>query len=100
MKLHRRRRPNSLRSPRRDAKRRARRAQTLIDDIAKNAPTGSEATVAVMQSAITAANTAYETVHKATQQAAEFVEGNFNAASAAAQAARQGVEQTSRAARK
>jgi phasin family protein len=79
---------------------RSRRVQTLIDDIAKNAPTGSEAAVAVMQSAITAANTAYETVHKATQQAAEFVEGNFNAASAAAQAARQGVEQTSRAARK
>jgi phasin family protein len=77
------------------------RVQTLVDDLAKSAPAGSEAAVAVMRSAITAANTAYETVHKATQQAVEIVEGNFNTAvSAAAQAARQGVEQPSRAARK
>jgi phasin family protein len=77
------------------------RMQTLVDDIAKSAPTGSEAAFAVMQSAITAANTAYETVHQATQQAVEIAESNFNtAATAATQAARQGVEQTSRAARK
>jgi len=79
----------------------SRRVQTLVDDIAKSAPTGSEAAVAVMQSAITAANTAYETIHNATQQAVEIVEGNFNAAAAAASKASQhAVEQTSRAARK
>ncbi|WP_341315666.1 phasin family protein [Paraburkholderia sp. IMGN_8] len=79
----------------------SRRVQTLVDDIAKSAPTGSEAAVAVMQSAITAANAAYETVHKATQQAVEIVEGNFNVvAAAASKATQQAVEQTSRAARK
>jgi phasin family protein len=77
------------------------RVQTLVDDIAKSAPTGSEAAFAVMQSAIAAANTAYETVQKTTQQAVEIVEGNFNAAvTAASKAARQDVEKTSRAARK
>jgi phasin family protein len=73
------------------------RVQTLVDDIAKSAPAGSEAAVAAMQSAITAANTTYETIHKATQQAVEIVESNFDAASTFA---RQGVEQTSRAARR
>jgi len=79
----------------------SRRVQTLVDDIAKSAPTGSEAAVAVMQSAVTAANTAYETVHKASQQAVEIVEGNFNvAAAAASKATQQAGEQASRAARK
>jgi phasin family protein len=79
----------------------SRRVQTLVDDIAKSAPTGSEAAVAVMQSAIAAANSAYETVHKATQQAVEIAESNLDTVvTAASKAARQGVEQASRAARK
>jgi phasin family protein len=79
----------------------SRRVQTLVDDIAKSAPTGSEAAVAVMRSAIAAANTAYETVHKATQQAVEMAESNLEAAvTAASKGARQGAEQTARAARK
>src|SRR6185437_4638289 len=56
-----------------------RKVQSLVENVAKNAPAGSETAVAVMKSAITAANTTYETVHKATRQAVEIAESNFNA---------------------
>src|SRR6202795_2466158 len=46
-----------------------RKVQTLVENVAKNAPAGSETAVAVMKSAITAANTTYETIHKASKQA-------------------------------
>lgn len=76
-----------------------RRVQALVDNVAKNAPAGSETAVAVMKSAITAANTTYETVHKATKQAVEIAESNFNAAATAAtKAAQQAASQASRAA--
>jgi phasin family protein len=78
-----------------------RKVQTLVDNVAKNAPAGSETAVAVMKSAITAANTTYETVHKATKQAVEIAESNFNAAATAAtKAATQATEQASRVAKK
>ena len=74
-----------------------RKVQTLVDNVAKNAPAGSETAVAVMKSAITAANTTYETVHKATKQAVEIAESNFNAAaSAASKAASQATAQAAR----
>ena len=60
------------------------KVQSLVDNVAKNAPAGSETAVAVIKSAINAANTTYETVHKATKQAVEMAESNFNAATAAA----------------
>jgi phasin family protein len=60
------------------------KVQALVDNVAKNAPAGSETAVAVIKSAINAANTTYETVHKATKQAVEMAESNFNAATAAA----------------
>lgn len=76
-----------------------RKVQALVDNVAKNAPAGSETAVAVMKSAITAANTTYETVHKATKQAVEIAESNFNAAAtAASKAAQQAAAQASRAA--
>jgi phasin family protein len=75
-----------------------RKVQSLVDNVAKNAPAGSETAVAVIKSAITAANTTYETVHKATKQA---VESNFNAAAtAASKAASQAAAQASRSAKK
>jgi len=78
-----------------------RKVQALVDNIGKNAPAGSETAVAVMKSAITAANTTYETVHKATKQAVEIAESNFNAAATAAtKAAQQAASQASRAAKK
>jgi phasin family protein len=61
-----------------------RKVQSLVDNVTKNAPAGSETAVAVMKSAITAANTTYETIHKAGKQAAEIAESNFNAAATAA----------------
>jgi phasin family protein len=53
----------------------------LVDTAAKNAPTGSESAVAMMKSAVTAANTAFESVQKSVKQATEMAEKNFAAAS-------------------
>lgn len=52
---------------------------TLVDNAAKNAPAGSETAVAVMKSAVSAANNAMESVQKAVKQASEMAEANFNA---------------------
>jgi phasin family protein len=61
----------------------------LVDSAAKNAPAGSETAVAVMKSAVAAANNALESVQKAVKQATEVAESNFNAlASTAANAAK------------
>ena len=51
----------------------------LVDSAAKNAPAGSEAAVAVVKSAIAAANNAMESVQKAVKQATDLAESNFNA---------------------
>lgn len=61
-----------------------RKVQALVDNVAKNAPAGSETAVAALKSAISAANTTYETVQKATKQAVEIAETNFHSAAAAA----------------
>ena len=50
----------------------------LVDSASKNAPAGSESTVAVMKSAVAAANTAFESMQKAVKQASEMAETNFN----------------------
>ncbi len=52
---------------------------TVVDSAVKNAPAGSENAVTLVRSAISAANNAYESVHKAARQAAEIAEANFNA---------------------
>ncbi|MCF7696140.1 phasin family protein [Mycetohabitans rhizoxinica] len=79
----------------------SRKVQALVDNVAKNAPAGSETAVSVWKSAITAANTTYETVQKATKQAVEIAESNFNAAAtAASKAAQQAAAQASHAAKK
>lgn len=62
---------------------------SLVDNAAKNAPAGSETAVAVMKSAVSAANNALESVQKAVKQATEVAENNFNAlASTAVNAAK------------
>jgi len=62
---------------------------TLVDNAAKNAPAGSETAVAVMKSAVAAANNAFESVQKAVKQASDVAEANFNAVTtSAANAAR------------
>ena len=61
----------------------------LVDNAAKNAPAGSETAVAMMKSAVAAANNAFESVQKAVKQASDVAEANFNAvANTAANAAK------------
>jgi len=50
----------------------------LVDNAAKNAPAGSETAVAVMKSAVAAANNAFESMQKAVKQATDMAEANFN----------------------
>ena len=56
----------------------------LVDSAAKNAPAGSETAVAMMKSAVAAANNAFESVQKAVKQASEMAEANFNAVASSA----------------
>ena len=53
----------------------------LVDSATKNAPAGSESAVAMMKSAVSAANNAFESVQKSVKQATEMAEKNFAAAS-------------------
>lgn len=56
----------------------------LVDNAAQNAPAGSETAVAVMKSAVAAANNAFESVQKAVKQASDMAENNFNTVAASA----------------
>ncbi|MFA5596451.1 MAG: TIGR01841 family phasin [Pusillimonas sp.] len=51
-----------------------------IEQLAKNAPTGSEGAIALLKSSVASANSAYETVAKAAKQASEAAESNITAA--------------------
>jgi phasin family protein len=51
----------------------------VVDNMAKNAPAGSEAAVAVMKNAVAAATNAMESVQKAVKQATDMAETNFQA---------------------
>jgi len=57
---------------------------SLVDTAVKNAPAGTENAVALVKSAVAAANNAIETVQKATKQAAEVADANFQAMSSTA----------------
>ena len=54
-----------------------RKFMSAVDAAVKNAPAGTENTVALVKSAVAAANNAYESVHKAARQAADVAEANF-----------------------
>jgi len=66
----------------------------LVDSAAKNAPAGSETAVAVMKSAVAAANNAFESVQKAVKQATDVAEANFNAVQTTAVNAAKSTAQT------
>ena len=51
----------------------------LVDSAVKNAPAGTENAVALVKSALAAANNAYESVHKAAKQAADIADANIQA---------------------
>lgn len=56
---------------------------STLDQAAKQAPAGSDVAVAAVKSAIAAANSAYDSIAKATKQAVELAEANVNAATTA-----------------
>ena len=56
----------------------------LVENLAKNAPAGTENVVALAKSGLAAANNAFESVQKAAKQAAEVAESNFNTITAQA----------------
>lgn len=58
-------------------------ALTSLDKVVKSAPAGSDLAVATVKSAMTAANSAYDTFSKAVKQAAEITEAGMTAAGSA-----------------
>ena len=57
---------------------------SVVDNAVKNAPAGTENAVALVKSAVAAANNAFESVQKAGKQAAEVADANFQAMSSSA----------------
>lgn len=76
------------------------KVRETVDNLAKNAPAGTESAVAIVKSAITAADNAYESVERAAAQAVEIAESNIQAAATVATNAAQQVGVTARAASK
>ena len=58
-----------------------------VDAAVRNAPSGTENAVALVKSAVAAANNAFEGVQKATKQAASVAESSFQAIAASAEKA-------------
>lgn len=71
---------------------------SVVDAAAKNAPAGSENAVALVRTAVAAANNAFETVQKAAKQAANVAESNFQAMAATAEKATATTTKSRRAA--
>lgn len=71
---------------------------SLVDTAVKNAPAGSESAVAMMKSAVAAANNAFESVQKAAKQATEVAEANFTTMTNQAVKATQTATKTKKAA--
>jgi phasin family protein len=75
---------------------------SVIDEISKSAPAGTEGAVALLKTSLATANTAYESVAKAARQAADVAESNISAATnasfqAANDAAKSGSPRAKRA---
>ncbi|AVP57525.1 TIGR01841 family phasin [Pulveribacter suum] len=69
---------------------------SFVETAARNAPAGSETSVAVMKSAVSAANNAFESVQKAVKQASDVAGANFNAMASSATRATAEVADTQR----
>ncbi|MCL4184258.1 MAG: TIGR01841 family phasin [Burkholderiaceae bacterium] len=65
-----------------------RQLYAAIDAMAQNAPAGSEGLVTLVRQAVTATNSAFDQVSKATKQAVEVAEANMAAAAKTTTAAR------------
>lgn len=64
-----------------------RQLTAAIEALARNAPVGSEGVVTLVKSAVTAANSAFDQVNKATRQVVEMTEANVANATTATRAA-------------
>jgi phasin family protein len=71
---------------------------SAVDSAVKNAPAGTENSVALVKSAISAANNAYESMTKAAKQAADVAEANIQALTSTAVKASQAAGKSRRAA--
>jgi phasin family protein len=80
-----------------------REVQWFVENVAQNAPVSSEAAIAFLKQAITLANTAHESVQKATKQAVDVAQSNLSAATKVAsevtEAADQAVGKTAKSAK-
>ena len=75
-------------------------AQTLVENLARNAPVGTEVATAMLQSAFSTVNNACHTARKAAEHAIERAKGNFAATAApATKTGQQSAPQRSRAAK-
>ncbi|TDN70968.1 TIGR01841 family phasin [Paraburkholderia sp. BL10I2N1] len=78
-----------------------RQVQQFVENVAQNAPVGSEAAITFLQQGLSLANTTYENVQKATKQAVDVAQSNLSAATEAAskvtEAAEQAVEKAAKA---
>lgn len=63
---------------------------SMVEDLTKNAPAGSEAAVQAVKQAMAAANNAYETTQKSIKQAVDLAQNNFNAVASTATKATRG----------
>jgi len=58
----------------------AKKLQSMVEEMTKSAPAGSEAAVQAIKQAVAAANSAYETAQKAVKQASDIAQNNFKTA--------------------
>ena len=72
-----------------------RQMKSVVEDAARTAPAGSEATMTALDSAIAAANTLYETLQSSGQRAVEATRSNLEIAAAASKSARRAIEPVS-----
>lgn len=73
-----------------------RKVGAMVDNLGKNAPAGSEASVAVMKNMVSATNAAFESMQKAMKQASDIAQNNFNAMTSTAATAASNVTKATR----
>lgn len=80
-----------------------RQVQWFVESVTQNTPDGSEAAIAFLKQGVSLANTAYETVQKATKAAVDVAQSNLSAATKTAseltEAADEAVEKAEKAAK-
>ena len=62
----------------------SKKLQSMVEELTKSAPAGSEAAVQAIKQAVAAANNAYETTQKAVKQAMDISQNNFKTAAESA----------------